>query len=134
MPSLTCLTVRQPFATAIFHGKDIENRAGSFVRHFRGLLGIHSAKTCTQSYFSQAAQLVDIVMEYEKKPFRVPPMSELNFGCILGTVEVVDVIEIKTIFTSPWFQVRYGLVLSNPTLYETPIPYKGSLGFWTYSF
>jgi hypothetical protein len=57
----------------------------------------------------------------------LPYADEVEFGCILGTVEIIDCVQQST---SPWFVGKYGYVLRNPIAFKTPIPMKGKLGFW----
>lgn len=48
-------------------------------------------------------------------------------GVLIGEVDIVGCV---TESDSPWFVGPYGFVLANPAVYETPIPYKGRLGFF----
>jgi len=114
------LTVRQPWAGLILaHGKDIENR--EWPTKVRGRIAIHSSKVLRVSDFDDAR----FVEHMGPKVDWTGP--EFRAGCILGTVEIVDCV---TASDSPWFVGPYGFVLSNPMLFERPIPAKGKLGFW----
>ena len=48
-------------------------------------------------------------------------------GGILGEVTITDCVDTSS---SPWFCGPYGFLLSEPTAYEVPIPYRGQLGFF----
>jgi hypothetical protein len=49
-------------------------------------------------------------------------------GAIIGEVDIVDCVDKSD---SPWFTGKYGFVLTNPALYDIPIPCRGQLGFFT---
>lgn len=50
----------------------------------------------------------------------------MAFGAIIGEVDITGCVE----KSDSWFTGPYGFVLTNPTLYEKPIPCKGKLGFF----
>lgn len=56
-----------------------------------------------------------------------PPPAELPRGAIIGTVDVVEIIDESD---SPWFGGAAGLRLENPVPLENPIPAKGALGYF----
>jgi len=59
----------------------------------------------------------------------MPDRGELDFGAIIGVVDLVDVV---TKSRSRWFQEgSYGFVLRNPRPLSKPIPCKGMLSLWT---
>ena len=126
LPELA-LSVRQPWAWAIIHaGKDIENRSWQAVNHglsIRGRIAIHAAKGMTQHEYVDAAEFIAGL------GIRVPPPCDLARGGIIGSVEVVEVVSSST---SPWFFGPRGLVLRNPL--PCPfVPSVGNLGYfrWT---
>lgn len=64
----------------------------------------------------------------------LPPIVVLSLygsrfitGAIIGEVDITGCVEKSE---SPWFTGPYGFTLSNPVLYEKPIPCKGKLGFF----
>lgn len=80
------ITIKQPWAWAIFHaGKDVENR--KWLPAYRGLLGIHAAKSTDPKDYKVAA---DFIRSLGHAP---PTFEELRgrgeTGAILGTVEFV---------------------------------------------
>lgn len=117
---MKCLTVRQPWAWAIFHaGKDIENRP--WPTYTRGRIAIHAAKGMTNREYREAR-------EYMQRRGVVVPVPEVFLrGFVLGTVELVDCI---TNSDSEWFEGDYGFVLRNPQRFPLPRPATGALGFW----
>lgn len=118
------LSVRQPWAWAIMHaGKDIENRSWQAVNHSlrqRGRIAIHAAKGMTREEYEDAKETIE-----RNAPF-CPAPHELLRGGIIGTVEVIDVVDDHK---SPWFFGPRGLVLRSPEPCEF-IPAIGALGYF----
>lgn len=111
---MKALSIRQPWADAIIYcGKDIENRTWN--TKLRGRILVHAAKTVDQ----EAPEWVwSMVREFS------PDIPLL--GGIIGSVEVVDVVEKSD---SKWFMGPKGFVLKNPK----PLPFrqiKGKLNFF----
>ncbi|MCU1677701.1 MAG: hypothetical protein JWM93_2459 [Frankiales bacterium] len=122
------LTVRQPWAWAIFFGKDVENRSRR--THYRGPLLIHAGLAWDETAF------------YPIGHGWVAPRANCPLGVILGTVDVVGCHDDAWCWTpdgfcSPWAQGDGGTgdtfhwELANPRPLPTPIPCKGRLGLWT---
>jgi len=112
------LSIKQPWAWAILHaGKDIENR--TWKTDYRGRVLIHTGKKFDAIGWEA---LKDATRFHHK----VPDKSEFLFGGIVGSVEIVDVVENSP---SPWFQGPYGFVLRNPVEYDF-FPLRGQLGFF----
>lgn len=144
---MKALSVKQPWAWLICAGyKDIENRNWRIGRKLQH--GIYS--TYHQANFTidlPCRIYVHAGKHYDYKfdeiwtdfPFTAEIMDELDvlfqnpetnpelYGAIIGEVDILDcVIQSE----SPWFIGKYGFVLANSTLYETPIPCRGQLGFF----
>jgi hypothetical protein len=116
------LTVRNPWALAIFMGKDIENR--NWPTSMRGTVAIHASAGMGKAEYADSALWI------ERCGGIVPPTFEdcmAVCGCVLGTVEITDCVHGHS---SPWFQGPYGFVLANQQRFKTPLPAKGKLGFW----
>jgi len=119
---LRCLSIRQPWATAILElGKDVENR--SWGTAYRGLLVIHaSAKSegLARNLFAEilpkavCANLSD---------------DDFTLGAILGVVDLVDCTDESDSDWADWESAWYWIV-KNPRKLERPIPCKGRLGLW----
>lgn len=127
LPDLA-LSVRQPWAWAImWGGKDIENRSWQAVNHGlrqRGRIAIHAAKGMTRDEYEDAKD----TMAHLGVHSVVPPLPHLlDRGCIIGSVEVVDVVNEHA---SPWFFGPRGLVLRNPKPIKEVIPAVGALGYF----
>src|ERR1700712_1986361 len=95
---MKCLSLRQPWAWLVVNGfKDIENR--SWKTKHRGPLLIHAS----QRPIPNLAE----VREEVRRRFRIEIPEELQFGGIVGQVNVVDCV---TESASPWFLGQVGLV------------------------
>lgn len=123
LPKLA-LSVRQPWAWAIIYaGKDIENRSWQAVNHGlrqRGRIAIHAAKGMTRDEYEDT---VDFLVS---RGVGCPDAKDLMRGGIIGSVEVVDVVSESS---SPWFFGPRGLVLRNPEPC-TFVPAVGQLGYF----
>jgi hypothetical protein len=110
------LTVKQPLAWLIVSGfKDVENRSRR--THHRGPLLIHAG--LDKSLFN-----VDEA-EYIKEKYGVDIPDELDFGAVVGVVDVVDCVETSK---SKWHMPgHFGWVLANPRQLESR-GCKGALG------
>lgn len=124
------LSLRQPWAWALFFaGKDIENR--TWKTNFRGDLAIHAAKGMTVREYNDAKDFMfDIGVNY------VPNRDELEFGKIVGIIEVVGCINEHDYGygseDSLWFQGPYGWIVQNPRQVK-PVAAKGGLSLWDYN-
>lgn len=118
------LSVRQPWPWAIlFAGKDIENRSWQAVNrglNQRGRIALHASKGMTRDEYEDAAEFMAGI------GITVPPPHELPRGCIVGSVEVTDVV---TKSESMWFFGPRGLVLRDPIPCK-PMPCVGALGYF----
>lgn len=130
------LTVRQPWAWCIFHGKGVENRT-----HKHGYLGplwIHaSASWSRRGADDPRARRVWTQANTDMRP-RGP---EFHRSAILGRVDLVDC-HLDVGCCRPWGESRYieasgrlrndiwHWVLDNPAELAVPVPAKGRLGIW----
>jgi hypothetical protein len=111
---LRALTLKQPWAWAIFNaGKDVENRSWQN-QHSIGTIAIHAGLGRDDLHLLPSR-------------VRRPSNEELVQGAILGVVDVVNVVERHR---SKWFHGPLGWVLENPRALQRPIPYGGTLGLW----
>lgn len=131
---MKAITILEPWATLIIEGKKcIETR--NWDTNYRGTVLIHSSKTLMQNkdYVEHLMNFVDSAH------------SSFNRGCIIGEVELVDIIPITPDFfrlvketnyidfiTSEWGYSKYAWIFDKPKIYEQPIPAKGNLGLWEY--
>ena len=122
------LTVRQPYASLLVGGvKDVENRSRRI--SYRGTVLIHAG-----------ARMHDVVSFLRKRhEFTVEEiavMTQANeveendlFGCIVGSVEIVDCVQDST---SPWAERgQWHWVCRNAKVFDHPVrDVKGRLGLW----
>jgi hypothetical protein len=109
------LTVRQPWASAIFYaGKDVENRTWS--TGYRGRLWIHAGAATTRAEPDAWAEAHG----------HWAPEEPLPRGVILGNVELVEVVrDADSLWALP---EHYHWVLRQPMLLVRPVERTGSLG------
>lgn len=124
MQKIPALSIRQPWAYAILHGKDIENR--NWKTAYRGPILIHAGATMPMRDYREAARFI------EARGVTVPHPQDLKRGGIIGRAELVDCV---TRSNSPWFarepsgRGSYGFVLAN----VEPLPFvpcAGRLGLF----
>lgn len=140
---MKAITVKQPWASLICSGlKNIENR--TWKTKFSGRVLIHAGVKPVK--FSGLSEILTHEQYLSLKGNYQPFMFNVN-GYIIGSVEIVDcVINHPSIWaekTEPKYlttekgrelQVKpiYNWVLTNPIMFDKPIPAKGKLSFWDY--
>lgn len=138
---MKALSLTQPWAWLVIHGgKDIENRKWN--TRFRGRFLVHAAKAMTEDQYDDALFCALRIGGTELTD-RIPAFRELERGGIVGSVELVGVVDPhpplllwdkdlqqQLKLTHPWhFTDQYGFILRAPR----PLPFtpcKGALGFW----
>lgn len=129
------LSVRQPWAHAILHGKDIENRGGP--TWTRGPLpppsewiALHASGGCTRDEYEAATWAMgihgDIGSRLASPLPPVPPLAELPRGGIVGRFRIAERV---TSSESAWFEGPIGLRVVD----VQPLPFArcaGALGFF----
>jgi hypothetical protein len=110
------ISVRQPWAWALFRGKDVENRL--WKTNYSGDLLIHASMKFDGDG-----------LKWIKKHFPnlIPEFTEFRHGVIVGKVTMTDCV---VAHSSPWFAGPYGHVYTNPIEFSKPIPFKGALKFF----
>lgn len=133
------LTVQQPWAWAIFHGKTIENRTQLW--RYRGPLAIHAGQRWSER--GADSQLVrDAWIQANRNGGVATKPDWEASGAIIGVVDLVDC-HPDAGCCAPWGEQSYvehggrerrritHLVLENPRRLVEPIPCKGALGLWS---
>ena len=119
---MKALSITQPMAWAIFHGKDVENR--TWPTKYRGRVYIHASKGFKKEHYNLIA-LSGIAALLDEP---LPDSKEFVHGAVIGEVDIVDCVQNHG---SPWaMEGQYQFVLENPVEYTEPIPCKGQLGFF----
>ena len=149
VPVLKAITIQQPWAFTIFHGKAIENR--SWGTNYRGPLAVHAGTRWSrrgarhplpiEAYIEHANQkglyghVLELLGADLNKDWFEP-------GVMLGLADLVDV-HVDAACCRPWGESSYTegggrmrsqithFVLENPRLLPEPIPCRGSLKLWT---
>ena len=152
---MKALTVQQPWAWAIFHGKNVENRTQQW--RYRGPLAIHagarwSEHGCTDERVLRAYTKYLGFEHWEGQwgghtygaiePDFDTDRELINLSAIIGVVDLVDS-HPDAGCCRPWGESAYAehggrerravthLVLENPRPLTEPIPCRGALGLWT---
>mgnify|MGYP001616141072 CR=1 FL=1 len=117
------LSIKQPWSYLICKGyKDIENRNWS--TPFRGRIYVHAGK----QFDSPLGEINPFIyLNLLPAQWQEYIKADLILGAIIGEVSITNCV---TKSNSPWFVGKYGFILSQPILYEKPIPYKGQLKFF----
>lgn len=128
MAKYKVLSVRQPYASLLVSGiKDVENRSRR--TNYRGTVLIHAG-----------AKVHDVVsflkQRHEFTVEEIAMMTQMNeveendlFGCIVGSVEIVDCVQDST---SEWAERgQWHWVCRNAKVFAQPVRnVKGRLGLW----
>lgn len=122
MAILKCLTLKQPWCWAIFYaGKNIENRR--WLTNYRGPLYIHAGKAYDDNGENWIKWKFDI---------QVPPREELQFGLIMGAVQLIEIAQNQNQSNDWALPDQYHWIIARPELLITPIPARGNLGIWEF--
>lgn len=121
MPTVTAITIRQPWASLIIEGhKPIENRSRP-TRH-RGCLAIHAGRTLDEEAQARFGHLLS-------EPDHPPRGYIIGFVRLVGCLPYRDVpASLRTWARGPWCWV-----LSDPMPLETPIACRGAQAFFRVS-
>lgn len=125
---MKALSFKQPWAWLMCKSfKDIENR--DWATRFRGRIYIHASKSKSDMGKETLAFILKRLTNRQASEFMLV-YTQLTFGAIIGELDITSCVDLHP---SPWFFGKYGFTVSNPVLYEKPIPYKGQLGFFNIS-
>lgn len=115
---MKALSIRQPWAWAIFHGKPVENRTRP--SRYTGPLLIHASKTFDGFGYGWLLGNLKLLTG------DLPHPDDYKFGGFIGIVDMVDCVDN---YRSPFFTGPWGYVFEHPK--ETPFMlYKGQLGIF----
>lgn len=134
------LTVKQPYAWALFHGKPIENRTQLF--NYRGLVGIHAGTSWHDPGGVDPNVIRAAISQRPGGPGVYGPGTEFvdrrdkafTTSAVIGVARLVDCHRAEPgCCESPWAQ-HYDrathLVFEEPRLLTEPVPARGELGLW----
>lgn len=115
---MRALVVKQPWAWAIMEGhKRFENR--SWTTKYRGPIAVIAG--ASRSSLKHATAFMS--------GLGIERPAELPFGCILGIVNLVDVIS-PSQSDDPFAEGPYCWRLESPVKLERPVPFRGQLGLF----
>lgn len=139
---MKALSIKQPWAWLVARGwKNVENR--TWRTSFRGRFLIHAAKRIDPEdrlRVPDFRHLIETVLS-EDRAIGSPTAALAEFeriephlalGAIIGEAEIYDCVDGDdwTAKGSPWFFGPYGFAIRNARMYDSPIPYRGALGFF----
>lgn len=118
---MKAISLTQPMAYAIFHGKDVENR--KWTTKYRGPLLIHASQGFDKGHYRW------IVDNDNRLCTFIPEESSPVFvhGALIGVVNLVQVVRVHG---SRWFFGPYGFCLRDAREFKEPIPYRGALNLF----
>lgn len=131
---MKAITIKQPWASLIcWVLKDIENR--TWKTNFRGRVFVHAGAQWYENVKNVPTLFTfwqgnEISRKDKNSRFMEALLhKELPLSAIIGEVEIIDCVENHP---SIWaMEGQFHWVLTNAIQYETPIPCKGALSFWT---
>jgi hypothetical protein len=129
--TLRALSVKQPWAMAICHGKDVENR--TWGTQYRGLVAIHASKACDDLSLA--------VIDWIEATAHLSPgqiSREDHRGAVVAVAEIVGCHEdgdagvpCGARSCSLWaMPEQWHWQIGNVRPLETPVPCRGALGLW----
>jgi hypothetical protein len=130
------LTIKQPYAQlAVMGVKRIETRP--MRTNYRGVLYIHASQDFHKG-------LMRLVSAYPFREYIKKMAHELPTGAIIGSVRLIDCVLIDDTFKASvneherafgdYTNGRFAWLLEDAKLFDKPIPAKGQLGIWNFSF
>jgi len=130
------LSLLQPWASLVVMGvKKIETR--SWKTDYRGPLLIHASLGKKGSLLSAEAPFKKFIKAFKSLPF----------GSVIGVVLLEDVVPVEHLLLSDhelasltmeekafgdYSKGRYAWLLTDPKIFDHPIPVKGTLGLWEF--
>ncbi len=122
---MKAITVRQPWAWLLFHGKPIENR--DWPTRYIGPLAIHTSARIGKYDLEDAVAFVGryISLDLAQKVYSL--RYDLVCGAIIGVVRQIGCV---TESASPWFCGKYGHQYIDPVELQHHYWCKGKLGLW----
>ena len=118
---MKALSMTQPMAWAVFHGKDVENR--KWRSRYLGTLLIHASKRFDKKHYRWIVDNDNRLCRFIPEDYS-PVFVQ---GALIGICTVVANVSNHG---SRWFTGPYAFVLKDQREFETPIPYKGQLGLF----
>ena len=140
---MKALSIKQPWAWLIVNGyKNVENRTWPLPRTFEIPQRIYVHTGVSRSELNRkevTASVLRIVSTSEGGEFMLALLRDMPLGSIVGEATITDILSPcapnglnEDTEDEPWYEgdPYYGFVLSNPSAYAKPIPYRGRLGFF----
>lgn len=143
---MRAFTAYQPYAFAIVAGlKQYETRPRR--TNIRGRVAVHAGKKwfnadgLSELLNREIAYGKIIEAEYDQGFEVLERVTELVYGAVVGTVEIVNCVPVEEIMHTltererllgDFSPGRFAWVLRNPIMFEKPIPARGQQGWWNW--
>lgn len=115
---MKALSIRQPWAWAILHGKPVENR--TWPTKNTGPFLIHAGKKFDHAGYQWLLEHRNLL------DAEIPHRDDFPMGGIVGKSRIVDCVDYHE---SPFFFGPWGFVLEDSKAVDF-VPYRGKLGFF----
>ena len=143
---MKAFTVYQPYAYAIIEGLKL-NETRPRRTNIRGRVAVHAGKRhfnkggFQEQLIAEMAYGKIIEEEYERGIEHLKRATELVYGAVVGTVEIVDCVHVEEIIHTlsererllgDYSPGRFAWVMKNPVAFSMPVPAKGKQGWWNW--
>lgn len=98
---MKAISVKQPWAWALFNGKDGENRKWRGIPKHRGATLIHASSSFDEQGYNYLLAEKDVLFPDKPEEWRIPEKNQFEMGGVIGVVNITDVV---TESDSPWFE------------------------------
>lgn len=142
------ITVRQPWAWSLLHGKDVENRSRNIAGSYRGPVAIHVALQFADQPDGMPREVARAIGQWSRAnpgaecrdlpndPRNSRPLWYGHLGHVIGVVDLASVHhdsdhgrnELDR--CSPWAMADFWHLCTTSPQPITPIPATGKLGLW----
>ena len=143
---MKAFTIYQPYGYAIIAGLKL-NETRPRRTNIRGRVAVHAGKKrfnkggFQEQLIAEMAYGKILEKEYERGVEHLKQATELIYGAVLGTVEIVDCVPVEEIVNTlserervlgDYSPGRFAWVLQNPIMFEKSIPARGKQGWWNW--
>jgi hypothetical protein len=127
---MKALSIKQPWAWAFLHGKDVENREWRYLPKYKGPILIHASKTFDREgyvWLSEHCNLLDIPeMSFPDEQDFFLKMNGFGTGGVVAMGYMTGAVRRSE---SPWFFGPVGLLINQVRKIDF-IPWRGQLGLF----
>ena len=131
---MKAFTIYQPYGYAIIAGLKLKEAGPAGKQRF-------NKGGFQEQLIAEMAYGKILEKEYERGVEHLKQATELIYGAVLGTVEIVDCVPVEEIvhtlsererLLGDYSPGRFAWVLRNPVAFSAPVPAKGKQGWWNW--